>query len=52
MISRDDIEAFEEFNEPLTEKESDEKQKKTKDITEKDEYLTENSIVASFRLSF
>lgn len=41
MITQEDIDAFREYNEPLNEKESEEKQKKVKDITENKEYLTE-----------
>ena len=41
MITQDDIDAFRDYNEPLNEKESEEKQKKVNDVTENKEYLVE-----------
>lgn len=41
MITQMDIDEFREYNEPLNEKESEEKQKKLKEDTEKNGYLVE-----------
>ena len=55
MVTQEDIDAFSQFNEPLNEKESEEKEKKLKTMEEKREFLSENdntfSVKAEFRLS-
>lgn len=59
MITSEDIEAFEEFNEPLNEKESEEKEKKLKSLEEDKDFLFEsrdslfyNGFVSMFMANF